>query len=109
MGGRARGRRGASGKGNHRARYRGQGAGQAHAAGALLRRRIPLRAGRRQPAKDGLYRRHFARWRMESVAAGGAAGGEVIDKMLATIIVLVIGIVIGYGIRELISMRRRAK
>src|SRR5580700_4325101 len=77
MGRRTRGWRSAFGKRNRRARYRSEGARQKHAAGALLRRWIPLGAGRRQPSKDGLYRCHLARRRLESMATGRPPRGQV--------------------------------
>ena len=64
-------------QGHHRARYRNQGAGQGHKAGAVLRRRIPLRAGRRQPAPDGLHPSHLPRWRLARAKRLRAAAGEV--------------------------------
>src|ERR1051326_4063179 len=49
------------GQGHHRARHRAGHSGPGHAHRALLRRRVPERAHRRQPAEDGLHERRLAR------------------------------------------------
>ena len=57
-----------------------RGAAQGHQAGAVLRRRVPLRAGGRCAAPDGLHQRDFARWRLARLPGVRASAREVNRK-----------------------------
>src|SRR5450759_4115371 len=48
-----------------------------HEAGVVLRRRIPLRAGGRQFAADGLHERDLPRWRMARAQGVRAGAGDI--------------------------------
>src|SRR5262249_22280863 len=65
--------RGASGPRDHRTRHRKSGARKRRRDRALLRRRFPFGAGRRQPAKDGLHERPVNGRRDQGLAGGGGS------------------------------------
>src|SRR5262249_52736684 len=74
VGGEAHPRCGPPEQGDHRARRRAELPRQGHTARALLRRRLPLGAGVRQPPEDGLPPRGLARRRHPRLDRARPAG-----------------------------------